>query len=238
MTASAASSWGSPTIIRSPGASPRRSPAQGAELAFTYQGEALGKRVDAAGREPRLRRSCCPATSRTSPRSTTLFDGLQARLGRARLPRPLHRLFRPQRAEGPLRRHHARQLSAHDDDLGLFLHRGRQARGGADAERRRAADADLRRLDPRHAELQRDGRRQGGAGGERALSRRRFRPQRHSRQRHLGRADPHAGRRRHRRRALHVQLPARPFAAAPHRDDRRGRRRRRSICCRDLVRRA
>ena len=32
-------------IIRSPGASPRRSPAQGAELAFTYQGEALGKRV-------------------------------------------------------------------------------------------------------------------------------------------------------------------------------------------------
>ena len=38
-----------------------------------------------------------------------------------------------------------------------------------------AVDADLRRLDAGDAELQRDGRRQGGAGGERALSRRRFR---------------------------------------------------------------
>ena len=32
-------------------------------------------------------------------------------------------------------------------------------------QRRRDGDADLRRLDPRHAQLQRDGRRQGGAGG-------------------------------------------------------------------------
>jgi enoyl-[acyl-carrier protein] reductase I len=32
-------------IIRSPGALPRALAAQGAELAFTYQGEALGKRV-------------------------------------------------------------------------------------------------------------------------------------------------------------------------------------------------
>ena len=32
-------------IIRSPGASPKRLAAQGADLAFTYQGEALGKRV-------------------------------------------------------------------------------------------------------------------------------------------------------------------------------------------------
>ena len=34
-----------------------------------------------------------------------------------------------------------------------------------------------------------------------ALSRRRFRPAQHPRQRDLGRPDPHAGRRRHRRRA-------------------------------------
>ena len=39
------------------------------------------------------------------------------------------------------------------------------------------------------------------------------------------RPDPHPGRRRHRRRALHVQFSAPPFAAAPHGDDR-GRRRR------------
>ena len=79
-------------------------------------------------------------------------------------------------------------------DFGVLLHRSRQARRGADAERRRDADADLRRRDARHAQLQRDGRRQGGAGGERALSGRRFRPRRHPRQRHFRRPDPHARR--------------------------------------------
>ena len=44
--------------------------AQGAELAFTYQGEALGQTRPAARREPRLQACRCPATSRTSPRST------------------------------------------------------------------------------------------------------------------------------------------------------------------------
>ena len=47
-----------------------------------------------------------------------------------------------------------------------------------------------------------------------ALSRRRFRPARHPRQRDLGRADAHARRRRHRRCARDVQLPAGAFAAA------------------------
>ena len=53
--ASAAWSWASPTTIRSPGASPQRLHEHGAELAFTYQGEAFGKRVkplaDAVGLE-------------------------------------------------------------------------------------------------------------------------------------------------------------------------------------------
>ena len=57
-----------------------------------------------------------------------------------------------------------------------------------------------------------------------------FGPQQHPRQRHLGRADPHARRRRHRRRAPDVRVPAAPFAARPRRDARRDRRRRRSIC--------
>ena len=53
----------------------------------------------------------------------------------------------------------------------------RQARGRADAGIRRLDDhADLRRLDAGDAELQRDGRGQGGAGSLGALSRRRFRP--------------------------------------------------------------
>ena len=72
--------------------------------------------------------------------------------------------------------------------------------------------------DRAHAELQRDGRGQGGAGSLGALSRRRFRPPEDPRQRDLGRSDPHAGRRRHRRRALHVRLPAEIFAARPRRD--------------------
>ena len=66
----------------------------------------------------------------------------------------------------------------------------------------------------RDAELQRHGPRQGGARSLGALSRGRFRGERHPRQRHLGRADPHARRRRHQRRALDVRLPAAAFAAA------------------------
>ena len=56
--------------------------------------------------------------------------------------------------------------------------------------------------DARDAELQRHGRRQGGARSLGALSRGRFRPAEDPRQRDLGRADPHARRRRHHRRAL------------------------------------
>ena len=47
----------------------------------------------------------------------------------------------------------------------------------------------------------------------------------HSRQRHLRRPDPHAGRRRHRRRAGDVRVPAAAFATASRRDARRTRRR-------------
>ena len=69
----------------------------------------------------------------------------------------------------------------------------------------------------RDAELQRHGRRQGGAGGVGALSRRRFRAAGDPRQRDFGRAGPHARRRRHRRCAADVRFPAAPFAAAPRR---------------------
>ncbi len=65
------------------------------------------------------------------------------------------------------------------------------------AEGRSDDHADLWRLDPRDAELQRHGRRQGGAGGERALSRRRLRPEGHPRQRAFAWAGAHSCRRRH-----------------------------------------
>ena len=49
--ANAAWSWGSPTTARSAGASPRPAAAHGAELAFTYQGDALKKRVEPLAQE-------------------------------------------------------------------------------------------------------------------------------------------------------------------------------------------
>ena len=51
-----------------------------------------------------------------------------------------------------------------------------------------------------------------------------YRPAGDSRQCHLGRPDAHPGRRRHRRCPRHVQLPEAPFAAPAHRDARRSRR--------------
>ena len=143
-------------------------------------GRSAGQAGQAAGRKPRL---APVAALRRRGRRLARRGVRQARrrMGRARFRRPLHRLFRSQRAQGPLRRHDARELRPHHGDLRLLVHRGRQARRGADAERRIDADADLRRLDPGDAQLQRDGRRQGGAGGQRALSRRRLRSSRHSR---------------------------------------------------------
>ena len=81
------------------------------------------------------------------------------------------------------------------------------------------------------AALQRHGRRQGGARGERALSRGRSRREEHPRQRHLGRPDQDARRLRHRRLPLHPEVERVQFAAAPHGDHRGGRRRGASIFC-------
>ena len=66
--------------------------AQGAELAFTYQGEALGKRVKPLA-DSWVRRSSFRATSRTSRRSTRCSTARQG-VGHARLRRARHRLFR------------------------------------------------------------------------------------------------------------------------------------------------
>jgi hypothetical protein len=59
---------------------------------------------------------------------------------------------------------------------------------------------------------------------ERALSRGGLRTRGHSRQRHLGRSSSHLGGRRHHRRSLHVQLPARPLPPPTYGYDRRRRR--------------
>ena len=172
MQASAASSWASPTIIRSPGASPRLLAAHGAELAFTYQGEALGKRVAPLAQSLGSDARRCPATSRISPPSTPLSRARTRRWGK--LDFVVHAIGFSDKNElkGRYADYHARQFLAHHGDLLLLLHRDRPAGGEAHDERRLAADAHLWRLDPGHAELQRHGRRQGGARGHRsAISR-------------------------------------------------------------------
>ena len=96
----------------------------------------------------------------------------------------------------------------------------------ADDRRRQPDHADLRRRHAGDAVLQRHGRGQGGARGQRALSRGRPRPAGRAGQRDLGRADAHPGRRGDRRRALRLSRVARGLAAAPQcRADRRRRRR-------------
>ena len=131
--------------------------AHGAELAFTYQGEALGRRVKPLARIGRRQdRAALRRRGHRLGRCGVRRD--REAMGHDGLPGPRHRLLRQERAEGPLRRHHARELHAHHGDLLLLVHRSRQARRRADAERRRDDHADLQRRRPRHAELQRHGR--------------------------------------------------------------------------------
>ena len=162
-------------ITRSPGGSHGRLRGHGAELAFTYQGEALGKRVKPlANRSDR--NSCCPATSRTSARRCA--SSQRSRKSWGTLDFLVHAIAFSDKNElkgryaDTTRENFSRTMVI---SCFSFTEVG-EARGGADAERRLDGHADLWRLDAGDAELQRDGRRQGGAGSIGALSRRRFRP--------------------------------------------------------------
>ena len=84
--------------------------AHDAKLAFTYQGEALGKRVKplaaSVGADLVL-----PCDVEDIASVDAVFAEIEPRLGLARFPGPRHRLFRQDPAHRPLRRHHARELS-------------------------------------------------------------------------------------------------------------------------------
>ena len=143
--------------------------AQGAELAFTYQGEALEKRVrplvESIGAKIMLE---CDVTN--DAQLDAVFARARQGLGRTRLPGPLHRLLRQERAQGLVRReHHARELPAHDGHLRVLVRRRRQARGQADEAGRLDGHAHLSGRRARAAELQCDGRRQGVARSVHAL---------------------------------------------------------------------
>ena len=84
--------------------------AQGAELAFTYQGDALKKRVEPLAAELGSKLVLpCDVTDNAS--MDAVFAELGKHVGAARLPRACHRLLRQGRARRALRRHDARRTS-------------------------------------------------------------------------------------------------------------------------------
>ena len=87
-------------------------------------GRGAGPTREAAGRVGRLRsRAAVRRRGHRLGRRSVRSD--RGAMGLARFSRPRHRVLRQERAEGPLRRHHAREFHAHHDDLLLLVHRGR-----------------------------------------------------------------------------------------------------------------
>ena len=94
----------------------------GAELAFTYQGEVFAKRVRPLAES--LGSTLVDGLRRRPTRpASTRFRRAGRALGAARFPGPRHRLFRFERAQGPLCRYLARQFPAQHGHLVLLVHR-------------------------------------------------------------------------------------------------------------------
>ena len=134
--------------------------AHGAELAFTYQGDALKKRVEPLAKEvDGLVVGHCDVTDPAS--IDAVFAATAAHW--PTIDFVVHAIAFSDRAPArrPLHRHHPGQFHQHDADQLLLAHRGRPARREADDQRRRDGHAHLLRLREMDAALQRDGRRQG-----------------------------------------------------------------------------
>ena len=135
--------------------------AHGAELAFTYQGDALKKRVEPLAEEVGglVRR---PLRRHRAGDARCGVRGAGRRLGQRSISSCMpSRSPTRTNSTGRYVDTHARQFHQDDDDQLLFVHGDRAARREADAERRLAADADLLRRREMDAALQRHGRRQG-----------------------------------------------------------------------------
>ena len=127
--------------------------AQGAELAFTFQGEALGKRVKPLAQSLGVP-LVLPCDVEDLASVDAVFEALRAKWGH--LDFLVHAIAFSDKNElqGPLCRHQPREFFAHHADLVLFVHRACQARRRNDARHRRSDDhADLRRFDAGDAEL-------------------------------------------------------------------------------------
>ena len=150
--------------------------AHGASLAFTFQGEALGRRVKPLA-ESIGSNFVMPCDVEDIASVDAVFAEIEKQWGG--LDFHVHAIGFSDKSElkGRYADTIAREFQPHHGDLVLLVHREREARREADAERRRDADADVQWRRAHDAELQRDGPRQGRARSLGALSRGRLRAQ-------------------------------------------------------------
>ena len=114
----------------------------GAKLAFTYQGDALAKRVKPLAAQAGST-FVMPCDVEDIASVDAVFNEIKQQWGTMDFLVHAVAYSDKRRAQGPLRGFDARELHPHHGDLLLRLHGGRQARGRADAERRFDGDADL-----------------------------------------------------------------------------------------------
>src|SRR2546423_1546364 len=169
--------------------------AHGADLAFTYQGDALKKRVEPLAEEvDGLVVGHCDVTDEAS--LDAAFAAVKSAWGS--LDFVLHAIAFSDKDQ-LIGRYVDTPAENFTNTLVLFVHRGRATRREDDAEWRLAADPHVLRRRKVDAALQRDGRCQGRTRSIGDVSRGRPWREKHSRQRDLGRADQDARGGRHRR---------------------------------------
>jgi NAD(P)-dependent dehydrogenase (short-subunit alcohol dehydrogenase family) len=150
--------------------------AHGAEMAFTYQGEALGKRVKPLA-ESIGSKLVLPCDVEDIATVDATFAALDEAWGgdpeRNTLDFVVHAIgFSDKNELKGLYADTSRENFSRTMVISCFSFTEAPSARPAHAQGRQHDHADLWRLDPGDAELQRHGRRQGCAGGEHALSRR------------------------------------------------------------------
>ena len=144
--------------------------AEGAEIAMTYQGEILEKRVRplAAQIEADV---IGELDVNDDAQIASVFARAQEKMGRARHAGACGRICGARRSARSISDRDPREFHAVAGNQRLLAGRARARGGTADGSARRRIDPDaqLPRRGPRDSQLQHDGRRQGGSGSLRAL---------------------------------------------------------------------
>ena len=193
--------------------------AQGAELAFTYQGEALGKRVKPLAQSLGVPTWCCPAMSRTSPASIRCSRRCATKWGS--LDFLVHAIAFSDKNElkgryaDTTRDNFSRTMLISCFSFTELAKRAAELMPASGGSMITLTFGGSMRVMPNYNVM-------GVAKAALEASVRYlaadFGPQRHPRQCDFGRSDPHPGRLRHRRFPRHVRVPAEAFAARPRRD--------------------